>query len=51
MGEVIRVLFGGEEDDPNGTFTCSCGEVFTGASIQDRWEQWVAHTSTCEDRA
>lgn len=49
MGEVIPVLFGGS-DDPDGTITCACGEVFQGKNFQDRWEQWVVHTTTCEAR-
>lgn len=31
-------------DDPDGTITCTCGEVFTGANFADRMSQWREHT-------
>jgi hypothetical protein len=30
-------------DDPDGTVTCTCGDVFTGANFAERMAAWQAH--------
>lgn len=42
MGEVIPVLFGTSQD-PDGTITCSCGQVFTGEDFSERWDLYLIH--------